>query len=572
MHVVTTPPLVNCWSLNLSGTGIGLVAHGGAASSSLREEQPIRVSFRLPNNVEVDADGTVAWKRSSPPLLESPEGTVAIGVRFSALSPQSRVALEQFLGPRRFSVVCLGASLGQQERLLEAAGGFANLSFAPGFEADETPSLPEETAGIVVCELEPEQAVTTLRAIHGRTEVDVARTHVDWGPRTIFYGNLREEDAVERFNHGRLAHALDLDTSVATLRQAILQLCRDYEVRLQYRKDAIELARRRRADQHRIQNEEAGGRDGEVVATSQAMRHVLKMASNIARHPLSVLLQGETGTGKEVMSRFIHEQSDRVERPFVVQDCGTLSETLLESELFGHVKGAFTGASHDHPGLFALADGGTVFLDEVENTTSALQSKLLRVLETGEIRPVGGTQVRRVDVRIVCATNRDLRQLCDEGAFRLDLYYRLSAFPIRIPPLRERPDDIVPLARRFLSNAGARFDLAAGHIREDTGELLMKWRWPGNARELRNTMERALVLAGSSNDITPQHLPEAFRRPVPVESQTLGGSLGAIVAEAERAAIVRALAASGGVMVRAAEELKVNRVTLTRKAKRYGIA
>lgn len=572
MHVVTTPPLVNCWSLNLSGTGIGLVAHGGAASSSLSEGEQIHVAFRLPTNVDVNANGVVAWKRSSPPLLESPEGTVAIGVRFSTLSPQSRVALEQFLGPRRFSVVCLGASLGQQERLLEAAGGFANLSFAPGFEADETPTLPEETAGIVVCELEPEKAVSTLRAIHGRTEVDVARTHVDWGPRTIFYGNLREEDAVERFNHGRLAHALDLNTDVGTIRQAILQLCRDYEVRLQYRKDAIELARRRRADHNRIQDEETVAPSGTVVATSAAMRHVLKMATNIARHPLSVLLQGETGTGKEVMSRFIHDQSDRVERPFVVQDCGTLSETLLESELFGHVKGAFTGASHDHPGLFALADGGTVFLDEVENTTSALQSKLLRVLETGEIRPVGGTQVRRVDVRIVCATNRDLRQLCDEGAFRLDLYYRLSAFPIRLPPLRERPDDIVPLARRFLSNAGARFDLTAGHIREDAGELLMRWQWPGNARELRNTMERALVLAGSGNDITPRHLPDAFNQRPLAQAGKEGGTLSAIVAEAERAAIAHALNAHGGVMVRAADHLKVNRVTLARKAKRYGIA
>jgi two-component system response regulator HupR/HoxA len=290
-----------------------------------------------------------------------------------------------------------------------------------------------------------------------------------------------------------------------------------------------------------------------------------------APHRVAVLLQGETGTGKEVLARIIHRMSGRGDVPLVVQDCGALTETLLESELFGHVKGAFTGAVADHPGLFVLADGGTIFLDEIENTTPNLQAKLLRVLEGGDVRPVGGTQVRHVDVRVVAASNRDLAQEVRAGRFRADLFYRLNSFTIDLPPLRERPEDVSSLARHFLELFNRVLKRSASGIAADAEEALLAYEWPGNARELRNVMERAVLLSQPGEMVTRRLLPPAL---VSVSGANAGpgsGSLKARMEQVERDIIREALEQNGGVLRRAAVALGMDPVTLGRRARRHGL-
>jgi transcriptional regulator with PAS, ATPase and Fis domain len=287
---------------------------------------------------------------------------------------------------------------------------------------------------------------------------------------------------------------------------------------------------------------------------------------------VAVLLQGETGTGKEVLVRILHRHSGRGDVSLVVQDCGALTETLLESELFGHVKGAFTGAVADHPGLFVLANGGTIFLDEIENTTPNLQAKLLRVLETGDVRPVGGTQVRHVDVRVVAASNKNLGEEVRAGRFRADLFYRLNSFTIDIPPLRERPEDVPELARFFLALFNRSLKRSASGIGPDTEDALRAYAWPGNVRELRNVMERAVLLSRPGEVITQRLLPPVLGAAVPARNEQTGdGSLRARMERVERELIREALERHGGVLRRAAMALGMDPVTLGRRARRHGL-
>lgn len=304
------------------------------------------------------------------------------------------------------------------------------------------------------------------------------------------------------------------------------------------------------------------------------MQQVLKLVRIAAPHTVSVLLQGETGTGKEVMAQTLHDLSPRANQPFVVQDCGLLSETLLESELFGHVKGSFTGATTDHSGIFQTADGGSVFLDEVENTTAALQAKLLRVIETGEIRPVGATQTRHVDVRVIVASNLDLAEQVKLGRFRADLFFRMSTFPLVLPPLRDRPEDIRPLVQRFVAEASRSFEKEADLPTKLAWQALVSYRWPGNVRELRNVIERAvlLVVSGQAIDLTalPEHLQSGILGAEPRAAAT-EGSLKQRVMAYEAMLIGAAIERHHGVLRRAARELGTDPTTLGRKAKRYGL-
>lgn len=224
------------------------------------------------------------------------------------------------------------------------------------------------------------------------------------------------------------------------------------------------------------------------------MDGVCEVAARIARYDLSVLVLGESGTGKELLARGIHYASPRAERVFVMENCGAISDNLLESELFGHKRGSFTGAYEDHVGIFQRADGGTVFLDEIGDTSFAFQVKLLRVLQEGEIRPVGGTRAIPVNVRVIAATHRDLEQEVQAGRFRQDLYYRLAGVTLTMPPLRERPGDIVPIAEALLAQAGAEMGLSARSFAQDAMASLITYPWPGNIRELRNEIYRAVAI------------------------------------------------------------------------------
>jgi len=247
-------------------------------------------------------------------------------------------------------------------------------------------------------------------------------------------------------------------------------------------------------------------RFAEVVGSSEAMQRVFRLMESAIASPVTVLLTGETGTGKELIARAIHYNGARRDHPFVTVNCGALPETLLESELFGHKRGAFTGAVADRKGFFEVADGGTVFLDEIGETTQAMQVKLLRVLQSGELVPVGETTPRFVDVRIISATNRDLEQAGQQGHFRRDLFYRLSTFPIALPPLRERKDDIPLLATHILAKTASKFGTVVPRLSHATLTALLHYTWPGNVRELENEIGRAVALAGRSETIEPEHL------------------------------------------------------------------
>jgi transcriptional regulator with PAS, ATPase and Fis domain len=304
-----------------------------------------------------------------------------------------------------------------------------------------------------------------------------------------------------------------------------------------------------------------------IVRASARMERAYELVRIVASHDVPALLVGETGTGKELAAREIHALSPRASTPFIAQDCGALTDTLLESELFGHVRGAFTGATADHPGLFQIADGGTIFLDEIQNTSAALQAKLLRVVEHGEVRPVGGAKVRRVDVRLIAASNIDLRAAVREQRFRADFFYRLNRFPIELPPLREHPDDILPLARHFVATLCTTMRRSPHAIDAACEAALTSYAWPGNIRELRNAIERAILLSREGEALRVDTLPDEVRGRI----ETPTGGLDAQMAAVERRLIESALDRHRGVIRRAAQELQVNAVTLARRMRRLGI-
>ena len=307
-----------------------------------------------------------------------------------------------------------------------------------------------------------------------------------------------------------------------------------------------------------------------LLGRSASMREVVRAIAMVAPSSATVLITGETGTGKELVARGVHALSPRAGGPFVATDCGAMAEGLLESELFGHVKGAFTGAIKDRNGVFAAADGGTIFLDEVGEVSPALQQRLLRVLQEREFTPVGQTRPVRVDVRVLAATNRDLKSAVESGRFREDLFYRLNVVRIALPPLRDRLSDIPLLAEAFLSRIGDDLLRRGGAMLSPLAmRMLQSCAWPGNVRQLHAALESALVASGGAR-IEAQHLPADLRDARGVTDQH--ARYKAEIREAdERALIESALTASGGSRVLAADRLGMGRTTLWRKMRKYGL-
>ncbi len=304
-----------------------------------------------------------------------------------------------------------------------------------------------------------------------------------------------------------------------------------------------------------------------LIAESPAMAAVLARIERVASSPASVLIHGETGSGKGLVARVLHQRSDRADRPFVHVNCGALQEQLLESELFGHEKGAFTGASGTKPGLFEVAHRGTLFLDEIGELTAAMQAKLLQVLDSGELRRVGGTRLHRVDSRVLAATNKSLKHEVREGRFRQDLYFRLNVVHLEVPALRDRSEDIPDLVDEFLR----RFRLTGEPPRRISRRalaLLMQYHWPGNVRELANTIESVCLLS-AGDTILPDDLPPALQPSVTFESRAIDIPLP--LSEMERLHIVRALDYTGGKKAPAARLLGIDVKTLSNKIKSYQI-
>jgi two-component system response regulator HydG len=369
----------------------------------------------------------------------------------------------------------------------------------------------------------------------------VGRRRADWGPEV--------EPSLEMFK-------------VASVQDTIARL--EHELQRQRQAAARE---RRAAERWKTLIRRLQGTH-HPIARSRAMRDILELAARVADTDTTVLLTGESGTGKEVLARLIHDRSRRREGPFVGINCGALPEPVLESELFGHVRGAFTGAVADKRGLFEEAQRGTLFLDEVAEMPQTIQVKLLRALQEREIRRVGATKFVKVDVRIVAASNRDVDETANRGELRQDLYYRLNVISIRLPPLRERREDIVPLAqsslRRFARAQGKTISAISG----EALERLVAYSWPGNVRELENVIERAVVLA-TQDRITVAELPAALQTLPASGPVDIAAPLP--LAELERRSILAALERNHGNRTRTARELQISGHTLWRKLKAYGI-
>ena len=310
-----------------------------------------------------------------------------------------------------------------------------------------------------------------------------------------------------------------------------------------------------------------------IIGSSAPMRRVFELLNKVIGTPTSVMIQGETGTGKELLAKVIHYNSPWKDKPFIAENCGALSENLLESELFGHVKGAFTGAIADKKGLFELADGGTVFLDEIADMPHSMQTKLLRVLQDGQVRPVGGSHYRHVDFRLISSSNRDLQKEVEKEKFRADLFYRVQVFPIILPPLRERKEDIPLLAAHFINKFAQKLNQPPARLTPWALDLLMQFDWPGNVRELENEIERALTLAGEDREIQASYLSEKItgsegqNEATPVDGMTLPDAIGRM----EQQMVTRALRDTGGNRSKAARILGLTRQGLLNKIARYKI-
>jgi two-component system response regulator AtoC len=369
------------------------------------------------------------------------------------------------------------------------------------------------------------------------------------------------------------SHDLALEAMKAGAYDYLGKPFRPDEVLLVLRK--AEERERLRAENRRLRREIQASRGvGAIVAESAAMKEVLRTVQKVAPAKTTVLIVGESGTGKELIARALHEMSPRAERPFVAVNCGGIPEQLIESELFGHAKGAFTGASAAKRGLFEEADGGTLLLDEIGDLPLHLQVSLLRVLQEGEVRRVGDARTVRVDVRVLAATHHDLAQAVAGGTFREDLFYRLNVVALRLPPLRERTDEVEPLARRFLARHAVRLGLPEKPLSAEALRRLNAWRWPGNVRELENALERALVLS-EGDEIDADTFPEELRAAAPSgpPPQPEEGELS--VKKAQRALeadlIRRALERTQGNRTKAAELLELSPRALLYKIREYGL-
>ncbi|HVP68169.1 MAG TPA: sigma-54 dependent transcriptional regulator [Anaeromyxobacteraceae bacterium] len=422
-------------------------------------------------------------------------------------------------------------------RILTAAG-HSVTALADGREA--VAALDGEPPDLVVSDIR-------MAEVDGLQVTDAYRDRAPDTPVILVtaFGNI--DGAVEAIRRGA-ADYLSKPYDVDAIQLVVARALRQRELAMENR-----ALRRGLRDRYRLEN---------VVGRSEAMLQVFKTAARVASTDATVLIQGESGTGKELVARAIHAASPRAGGPFVAVDCGAIAEGVLESELFGHARGAFTGAQAARRGLFEEANRGTLFLDEIGDIGPNLQARLLRALQEGTIRRVGTNEPIAVDVRVVAATNRDMEAAVRDGAFRADLYYRLHVVNIRIPPLRERREDVPLLAEHFAQKHG-RAEGAA--VSPAARELLVTYDWPGNVRELENVIARALAL-NPSGVITPEDLPEAVRRnaPRPPAEGSLDLSDRPTLGELERRYATHVLAEAGGNKTRAAEVLGIDRKTLYR--------
>jgi two-component system, NtrC family, response regulator PilR len=414
----------------------------------------------------------------------------------------------------------------------------------------------------------------------------------------LIVSDIRMPDltGIELLEHARAVHsraAFILITAVPTLTSAIQALnlgAYRYVIKTDKLVEELKLVVERALEELALREENTRLRremlrlfaQNNIVGHSRKIQDILEMVRTVAPTFSTVLITGESGTGKELVARAIHEASTRREQPFVSINCGAFPETLLESELFGYFKGAFTGADTTKKGIIESADQGTLFLDEIGETSPSMQVKLLRVLQERRVRPLGGTVDVPVDVRLIASTNRNLMSMVQEGKFREDFYYRVSVIPVHVPPLRERRDDIEPLARHFLRKFSVQIGKPLRDFEPQAISLLEKYPWPGNVRELENAIERAVAVSGGQDGrVRAENLPESVRGAALVETGAAlafppafrgeGLDFEAQIRQIEKGYLTEALRAAGGVRTRAAELLHMSYRSFRHLAKKYDI-
>lgn len=444
------------------------------------------------------------------------------------------------------------------------------------FEILAAPSA-EEAEGILVAETPA--AILCDQRMPGTTGVEFLKRVRELWPdpvRMILSGYTDSEDILAAINEAGIYRFIPKPWDPAELLDIVRGAVRLHGLQRENHAISVEMkataeqleqvvARKKSAVRSRF------GFDRIIHAAGSPVADSINLARKVAEYDISVLVTGESGTGKELLARAIHYNSPRAEAAFVMENCGALPDQLLESELFGCKKGAFTGAWEDRIGLFEQADGGTIFLDEIGETSPAFQVKLLRVLQEGEIRPLGARLPRTVNVRVIAATNRDLEEEVRAGRFRQDLYYRLAGFPIHLSPLRERPDDIPLLAEMLLGEAMKAFAKPVTGIADETMALLRAHSWPGNVREMRNEVQRMVALSGCGL-LGPELVSPMLRRQaVRLAEPEQGGTLRAQVERLETSVIAVALERHGGNISHAADDLGLSRVGLRAKMNRYGL-
>ena len=419
-------------------------------------------------------------------------------------------------------------------------------------------------------------AIITDQRMHGMSGVELLKRTLHVQPdavRIILTGYTEVGDLMDAINEGHVHRYITKPWDPFTLQQSVKQEIRHRELKQENFRLAgqLEKANRQLQTENRELRQEVERLQhsgSEFIFESREMKQLLDLVDRVVETDSTVLIQGETGTGKELMARYIHQNSSRHDAPFVPVNCGAVPADLVESAFFGHRKGAFTGAISDSKGFFGQADQGTIFLDEIGDAPLGLQVKLLRVLQEGEILPVGEASTRMIDVRVVASTNRRLDDLVGDGRFRQDLFFRLNVFSITVPPLRARPADIEVLAKHFLAIACSRLGKASVALEDTTLQLLRSYSWPGNVRELENEMERVAILCQSEPEISSSHLAERIRysRLRPHDEEL---SLRDQLSTLERRLILEALEAHANNKTQAARTLGITRQTIISKLKQY---
>jgi two-component system response regulator HupR/HoxA len=419
-------------------------------------------------------------------------------------------------------------------------------------------------------------AVVTDQRMPGMTGLELLGKAREIDPSVIcivLTGYAEVNDLVEAINTGKVHKYITKPWTPEDLQVEVRDALEKRELLRENERLARELAaaNERLRTENTVLRQEVESRDypRRIVYGSREMEGILSLLRRVIGTETTVLIQGETGTGKELVARFIHAESARRDQVFIPVNCGAIPRDLVESEFFGHAKGAFTGAATEKKGYFEMADGGTIFLDEIGEAPPELQVKLLRVIQEGEVMPVGRHQPRKVDVRIIASTNRDLRVEVEEGRFRQDLFFRINVFSVTIPPLRARRDDILPLAEFFLRHFSRKLNREEGRLGEEARRRLLEHSWPGNVRELQNEIERLALLAEPGGEIGPELLSDNVRQRRP-PSRPPGGDLKAAVRELEDGMIRAAMERFDKNKSRVARALGISRQSLIEKLQRMG--